>query len=259
MAHRVQTLDHYPAIAAMLEELARRVVVVLGRELVGVYVHGSLAYGGFRPGRSDVDFLAVTQRDLSEGMVRSLAVMHAAFRRAGHAGAERLEGSYIPRAALRRYDPTRAWHPALRMDGAFAIDHHTSDWVIQRHLLRCHGVPMLGPPLAPLIDPVSPRELQSAARAVLLEWWRPMLDDPWRLRDREYQAYAVLTMCRALYTIERGEVATKAESARWAMGVLDPGYRSLIERALAYPDGPQPDELEGTRSLIAHVLERVFA
>ena len=37
----------------------------LGAELVGVYLHGSLAMGAFDPGRSDVDILAVCTGPLS--------------------------------------------------------------------------------------------------------------------------------------------------------------------------------------------------
>jgi predicted nucleotidyltransferase len=37
----------------------------LGPELIGVYLHGSLAMGAFTPGRSDVDALAVCTTRLS--------------------------------------------------------------------------------------------------------------------------------------------------------------------------------------------------
>lgn len=34
---------------------------ILGNNLVGLYLHGSLALGGFNPRRSDVDYIAVMQ------------------------------------------------------------------------------------------------------------------------------------------------------------------------------------------------------
>src|SRR6266568_5955075 len=33
---------------------------LLGKNLLGVYLHGSLALGGFQPGRSDIDVIVVT-------------------------------------------------------------------------------------------------------------------------------------------------------------------------------------------------------
>ena len=36
-----------------------------------------------------------------------------------------------------------------------------------------------------------------------------------------YQAYAILSMCRVLYTLEFGTVVSKPAAARWAQGTLD--------------------------------------
>ena len=36
------------------------------------------------------------------------------------------------------------------------------------------------------------------------------------MRPRKYQAYAILTMCRVLYTFKRGEIASKQQAASWA-------------------------------------------
>jgi predicted nucleotidyltransferase len=50
----------YPEVNAVLQLLLAEVQAVLREQLVGLYVHGSLASGGFQPGRSDIDFLVVT-------------------------------------------------------------------------------------------------------------------------------------------------------------------------------------------------------
>jgi predicted nucleotidyltransferase len=36
------------------------------------------------------------------------------------------------------------------------------------------------------------------------------------MRPRKYQAYAILTMCRVLYTFKRGEIVSKQQAASWA-------------------------------------------
>jgi hypothetical protein len=81
-----------------------------------------------------------------------------------------------------------------------------------------------------------------------------MLDDPVRLREREYQAYAVLTMCRALYTVQHGTVVSKPDAVRWAQEFLGPQWAELVEEALAWPRGSQPDRLEETLALIRRTL-----
>jgi len=245
----------YTAINALLSDLLSRVQQLLGKQFIGLYLYGSLASGEFGPQRSDIDFLVVTSEQLPPEILPSLASMHQRLAEMHSRWTSRLEGSYIPRQALRRYDPTRADHPALGMDGSFDVDHHGPDWVIHLHMIREHGIALAGPDPATLIDPIRPDDLRRAAVATLHEWWAPMLQDSRRLRSREYQAYAALTMCRALYTLQHGTVVSKPIAARWAQGILGPPWVELIEQALFWPRDPQPDRLTDTLALIRHTLQ----
>jgi len=44
------------------------------------------------------------------------------------------------------------------------------------------------------------------------------------------QTYTVLSLCRVLYTLEYGTVASKPVAARWAQHALDDQWRPLSER-----------------------------
>jgi len=246
----------YPDVNAVLRLLLSRVRAVLGDYFIGMYVHGSAASGELDPQRSDIDFLVVTTDELPEEMLPVLEAMHTRITASGLKWAAKLEGSYIPQQALRRYDANRAHHPALRVDGSFGVDEHGSDWVIQRHVIREKGIVVAGPAPQTLIDPVRPNELRRATLGTLREWWEPQLHDHSRLRRSEYQAYAVLTMCRALYTLQHGTVVSKAVAARSAQEALGERWAALIERALAWPQGSQSDEMDETLDFIRYTLER---
>jgi hypothetical protein len=246
----------YPEVNAVLEMLLKEAQAVLGDQFVGLYVHGSLASGGFDPQRSDIDFVAVTAGELPDETLTALAEMHARISASGLEWARKLEGPCIPRHGLRRYDPARARYPWLGEDGHLSVEQLGSDWVIQLHVLREHGIAVAGPDPQTLIDPIQPDDLRRAQQATLHEWWQPQLDDPSRLRSRRYQAYSVLTMCRALYMLEHGTVVTKAVAAQWAQETLGQCWAMLIERALAWPRGPQPDQMNETLDLIRHTLQR---
>lgn len=246
----------YPDVNAVLHRLLSSVQGILGDCFVGMYVQGSLAGGDFDPQRSDIDFVVVSAAELSDETFRALEGMHAHMRASGRPWAARLEGLYIPQHALRRYDPAHARHPWLGMDGHFAVEQLGSDWVIQCHVLREQGVALAGPAPCALIDPILPDDLRRAQRATLQEWWAPQLHDPTRLRSSEYQAYAVLTMCRALYTLQHGTVVSKPVAARWAQQTLGERWAALIGRALAWPSGLQADELDETLGLLRYTLER---
>lgn len=238
----------------LLERLAGDIRRVLGDEALGVYLHGSLALDDFNPARSDIDFVAATRRRLASEKLAELAEMHRAIAAGGNPWAQRLEGSYIPARPLRRHDPADADFPALRCDGSFDVDTHGSDWIIQRWVLRERGVCLFGPPPVTLVDPVSAQDLHQAAAGILREWWQPMLTHHYRLPEREYQAYAVLTMCRSLYTLEINAVASKTAAAQWALTHLASRWHGLIERALAYPHGEQADAFEQTLEFIGYTV-----
>jgi hypothetical protein len=245
----------YPDINALLGTLLGDVREMLGTQFAGLYLYGSVASGDFNPETSDIDVVIVTEDEIADGTVPELEAMHTRITESGNPWARTLEGSYIPRHALQRYNPADPPRPSFN-DGRFYLARHSTDWILQRHILREHGVVLTGPPPATLIDPVTPDGLRRAVSGLLHEWWSPMLDQPTRLHDRTYQAYAVLTMCRALYTLHHSAIASKPAAARWARSSLDSPWPTLIDQALAWPHGPQPNELDATIALIRHTLAR---
>src|SRR2546422_10729454 len=61
-----------PEINSVLEELLSRVRAILGRCFVGMHLDGSLAIGDLAPDKSDLDFLAVSDAQLSAQTFRAL-------------------------------------------------------------------------------------------------------------------------------------------------------------------------------------------
>ena len=55
----------YPTVNALLDDLLTQARTVLGGELIGFYLDGSLALGDFDPETSDVDFIDAVARQLT--------------------------------------------------------------------------------------------------------------------------------------------------------------------------------------------------
>lgn len=245
----------FPDVNQALQVFQEQVRANLGRRFIGLYLYGSLASGDFHPARSDIDFVVVTEAELPAKIVTALEAMHNRLWATGGKWMLKLEGSYITRQALRRYNPQDGPFPCVN-EGKFYLARHASDWVIQRHTLRESGVAVNGPDIRPMIDPVSLEDIRAAVTGYLNEWWRPMLINPERLHSREYQAYAVLSLCRALYTLRYSRVASKTTSARWAQQALGERWASLIDRALSWPLGKQPEEFAETLAFMQFVLNQ---
>ncbi len=233
---------------------------VLGSQLVGAYLFGS-ATGADFDRDSDVDVLAVTEGGISDGTFAELQRMHARIAAIDSWCATQLEVSYIPRTAVRRYQPPDVLHPRLdRGKGEkLHIMSHDADWVVQRHLIRERGSVLVGPSASELIDPVSPDELRQAMRELVQEWLAPLVDDPPLVHTRGYQSFLVLATCRILYTLELGDVVSKNAAALWGEETLAARWNPLIKGAWVgrqHPDAlPRPRDLEETWGFIRYALE----
>jgi len=144
-------------------------------------------------------------------------------------------------------------HPHIERGGELRVERHDSDWIIQRYIIREHGLTLAGLDPKYLIDPIGAEDLQCAVLD-LLGWWDMQLADPARLRENVYQAYAILTMCRILYTLEHGTVVSKPAAARWAQEKLGDPWKHLIELALRHE--VNLNDLGTTMEFIHFTLDR---
>ena len=228
-------------VREILAELVPGVRAVLGENLVGVYLRGSLATGDFLD-TSDIDYLVATERPVSDAEFAALVEMHARLAALPNKYADRLEGAYIDRESLKRYEPGRR-HPTVYCESSLAWVEHEHHWKLERWVLREKGVALFGPDPRSLIDPISAEELRDAVRARLRDWgkWAAEPDDPEWLPAGGHQAYVVETICRALYTLTFGELVSKRKAAEWAVSALPEPWRNLIEKAVARRADPSPD------------------
>jgi predicted nucleotidyltransferase len=91
----------FPELDAVLAQLVAGLRATLGDNLVGVYLQGSFAIGNADE-HSDVDFLVVIERELTEDEQRALQALHERLFQLPTHWAQHLEGSYVPRDQLRR-------------------------------------------------------------------------------------------------------------------------------------------------------------
>ncbi len=235
------TITPYQEVDEILETLLARIKDVLGEKLVGFYLYGSLAAGDFDCQSSDIDFVVATAQELNDEGTAKLRRMHEEIYNQPGRWNKKLEGAYIPVKALRRYDPDFQ-QPFVNGDKPLRRTRLGPDWIINRHILREQGVAVYGPAAATLIDPVSEEEIIQAVKDELFVSWKPILSNTEKMKTRLYQAFAILTMCRALYALKHGEIATKTRAAQWAKKTLGPKYSRLIDWALDHRHDPTVDE-----------------
>ncbi len=247
------------AVLAELVDGARR---VLGESFCGAYLQGSFALGDADE-HSDVDFLIVTQDEVTPEQQVALTELHQRLYALPTPWAQHLEGSYVPRDALRRLDPGRRTFFYID-NGAteFTFDNHDNTQVV-RWSLREHGVVLAGPDPRGLVDRVTDDDLRKE-----MAWATRAWDEWFRSVDtigRRALAVAVLTQARILHTLAFGGVSSKRVAGEWAVEAL-PEWAPLIRWALDDRPDPwpkvrepaDPELLRRTKELAAYTARRTL-
>ena len=226
----------YPDLNALLEEFVRQARAALHDDLIGVYLVGSFALGGYDLD-SDVDFLCVTKGELELAQRDQIQAMHAQLYDLTTPWAKHLEGSYISAAHLLLEPDGR---PLFYLDNTarVLVWSDRCNKAVVRWTLHQRGIALHGPAASTLLEPVAPDALRNETRRTMRSWLEFVKTDPRTLETRWGQAYAVVTHCRMLYTLQRGAVASKPAAIQWALETLAPSWAGLIARA--WEDRPNP-------------------
>jgi hypothetical protein len=227
-----------------------------------MYLTGSLALGDFDPRTSDIDFIVLTDAALSAELVDALRDMHARFDTGGSPWAVRIEAVYANPDALHPNPVSSVPYPQVEKGTPLFMAPLESGWIFHLYTLREHGVTVAGPPMRPLIDPVDPDDMRRAAAPIASLWLEQAHHDPtwvpW-LCERKHQAFVVLTLCRLLYTLDSGSVASKPAAARWAQQALGPRWATLIARSLTnqHSSGRTPEsDIADTIAIVRYTVDR---
>src|SRR5687768_5635366 len=92
--NQVGKVTGYEAVDQVLHWFLAQVQDLLGGELVGMYLYGSLALGDFDPAHSDIDFVVVTEAELAPASIPTLRDIHARFEQSASPWSRRIEAVY---------------------------------------------------------------------------------------------------------------------------------------------------------------------
>lgn len=234
-------LHPYPELRDVLETFVAAISAVLGADLIGAYLVGSLASGDF-DADSDIDFLVITRSELADAQVAALQdVQRAIFTRECYP-ARHLEGSYLSLHDLR--DATTVGQkPLVYFDnGSTTVERSTHDnqWHV-RWILRERGITLFGPPPDTLLPPIPVPALLGEVKGtlpVLLREYEKSLDEPLGFFNSRFGwSFTVLTACRMLHTLATATVQSKKAGAEWSKQHLDAKWSALIDEAWAEREG----------------------
>lgn len=215
-------------LSSLLLTLSEALPRLLEERLVGLYVYGSLFDSTFNPDTGDVDCIVVTDGPLNESDLDGLRAWLE------QAGAEnqwvgKLQISFLKRGALLEDDP----EACLFQSGKLSRGGSDGNPLIWMDLLL-RGRTLVGPAPSDLLPEITNTMFHEALKREVGYLEEELcLEGGGEWRDKEaYRTYAVLTLCRIIYSHSTGKLVSKAVAGGWALENLPATWHPLVEAAL---------------------------
>lgn len=241
----------------ILFEISNNIKNILGENLIGLYLFGSLTYGDFNPDSSDIDLVTIINKSLNHHELGLVKQLHKQVEGHYQKWSDRLECSYTPVDMLKNILPPK--EPRPYYGGGIFYDEapYGNEWIINNHLLYEHGIPLIGPDLKELINPIDIIEVQKACIRDLFQEWEPKIMDLAWLDNSHYQAYFVMNLCRILYTVMCGATGSKKISAEWVKNKFGLPWKNLIETAESWKYGKKMSSRNESIDFIKFVIDNI--
>lgn len=236
----------------------------LGKALIGVYVHGSMALGRFLPARSDLDMLIVVDRPLAPEERYKLMIAFLSL----HKHPIPVEASVVLKSDLEAWTHPLPYqfHFSEHWRKRFQAMEAREDDTLWRfrgqatdHDLACHvrltklrGITVHGPAASELLPDVPEEHFWDAIRRDA--------DDHLKASG-DLECGGILSLLRIWSYREEGIIYSKADAGRWAAERLPEPLRAIALGATAeYESNGLPAELnqEDMARFKDVVIERIY-
>jgi hypothetical protein len=214
-------------LSDLLQAMVTDLPATLDGNLVGIYLWGSLTYDAFDETCSDVDLVAVTERDLDD---REFSDLGAWFKGNSNRWVRRIDMRFvIDHEFLDKTSRCCGFYQYMGKLTRHGSDGNPIIWIN----IAQSGVTLWGKDAKLIAPHVS---AQCLSDALLLELNYLKEDLAANAGDRSdkafvHNAYAVLTACRILYSAFHKTLISKDQASAWVIETVPPIWRPVIQKA----------------------------
>jgi predicted nucleotidyltransferase len=229
------------ATRMQVQIFCEQIRAILGEDLIGIYLHGSLAMGCFNPEHSDIDLLVVTARAMALATRRQIIEMLLQTSNAPHP----IEISFLVEAQMHPFQHplpfdlhySETWRQKMHNELANgtwqswnATQRRDPDLSAHLTILWARGIVLYGRPIGEVLPDV-PGEDYSAA----------IVGDYVDAREERGQnpVYFVLNACRVLTYCKEHSIVSKDEGGVYGLKRLPQEFHALLRQALESYRGEQ--------------------
>lgn len=219
-------------VCDLLERIKVCFEQVLGDNLAGIYVHGSLAFGCFTWETGDIDLIAVADSEPSFEQKRS--IIQQIMDIESDAPSKGIEFSMLLREDCRNFAHPMPYvmHYSKGHTARYAedMDGHIrrlcgKDRDLAAHITVMHavGYPLTGPAVKEMFSEVAAKDYLDALICDIEDAACQIHENP---------VYVILNLCRVRAFLKDGSVLSKADGGRWGLDHLPEDCALLVRAAL---------------------------
>lgn len=195
-----------------LQAYAQAAGQVLGQNLLGIYLYGSVAAGCANGKTSDVDIVVILRNPIDRETKERLLDTH-------RANPLPLDATYITQEEVNQDVYPTPLQCVIRPVKLFRVPNGLIDFPIVRNDVYTNGRAIVGPDVRAVVRPVPWSLLNGCLRemfAVALERFKNSL----------------LMLCRIVCSLRTQSPCSKAQAAAWALEHFEPRWHPLVQQAL---------------------------
>ncbi len=226
-----------PLLKLRLESLVDCLKRILGQNLVGIYLHGSLAMACYNPNSSDIDFIVIVRHDLDDLQKRHIVK-----------GLIKLENDFdnitFEMSVVRQDVVNAGSHPLdfilhysklhkrnFTEAGLLCENAKDPDLVTHLAFIKERGKCLYGKPIGDLGIEYSKSDYIDSILNDIKDTRQVAAADP---------VSAVLNLCRTLEFLEKGTLSSKREGGDWYVQCLTGEDRQALVAVMAAYSGKSP-------------------
>ncbi len=225
-------------------KIATEIAKIVGDDIIGVYLHGSLAMGGFNPAHSDIDLITVTEKALTVKEKQALVQLFLTHSSQPYP----IEISFLNQAQLQTWqhpspydfhfsDHWRERYEEVGEEPEFYVQEeiHT-DWDLAAHLTIMHkyGICLIGKPIQDVFPAIPKADYVSSILVDYEECMETIHVNP---------VYGILNGLRVYWYLKEGNISSKKEAGDWGARALPAELRPIVQQA-AYAYANQKDGVD---------------
>ena len=191
----------------------------------GVYIYGSIALGAFNEQKSDIDFIVLLKRELSDQEVVAIKGIHSQMNK--YEFGNRMDGVYVQASLIGKTNEEQPMYPFCS-DGKVSVGHwdvnHITWWVLKQH-----GISLQGTSIEELNIPTNWEDVLKTLEYNVNKYWFNKTKKMYLFLFDSMIEFTTCTISRIICSLEQQDIFSKDKAVKLCLGTLPEEWHLLLK------------------------------